>query len=364
MQATKYQRCTRCVMDTTDPRIVFDEAGICSNCTNWFEIWANKIDRRPIEDVIQVIKQRSKGKYDGVVGISGGVDSSMVAYLAYKHGLNVLLVHVDDGWNTEAAKRDVEIIKEKTGYDCEDIIVDKREFYDILIAYLKAGVQGLEAPTDHLIGAALHRIMDRYGINNILSGSNWVSEGILPKAWVYDQNDAKNIKAIHKRFGTIPIKRLKFLGVLRRTWRLTMGGKRILKLLNHIDYDAGRARETLAREWGWVDYGRKHQENIFTKFVEAYIFPLRFNIDKRLAHYSTLICSGQMTRDKALELLKNPAHSEEDFEKDKQTFMDGLGITAQQFEEFMTQPIRSHEEFATHKRDIQLINLARKALRR
>ncbi len=250
MNATEYQRCIRCVMDTTDSNIVFDEAGIYSNCTNWFEIWANKIDRRPIEDIVQVVKQRSKCKYDGIVGISGGVDSSMVAYLAHKHGLNVLLVHVDDGWNTEAAKRDVAIIKERTGYDCEDLIVDKREFYDILIAYLRAGVQGLEAPTDRLIGAALHMIMDRHGINNILSGSNWVSEGILPKAWVYDKNDAKNIKAIHKRFGTIPIKRLKFLGVLKRTWRLTMGGKKHFKLLNHIDYDAGRARETLAASGG------------------------------------------------------------------------------------------------------------------
>ena len=364
MSVTEYQRCNRCVMDTTDPNIIFDEAGICNNCTNWFEVWANKIDRQSIEDIIQVIKQRSNGRYDGIVGISGGVDSSMVAYLAHKHGLNVLLVHVDDGWNTESAKRDVEIIKEKTGYDYEDIIVDKREFYDILLAYLKAGVQGLEAPTDHLIDAALHKTMDKHGINNILSGGNWVSEGILPRAWVYDKNDAENIKAIHKQFGKIPIKRLKFLGVLKKTWRLTMGGKRIFKLLNHVDYNVERARETLAREWGWVDYGRKHQENIFTKFVEAYIFPQRFNIDKRLAHYSTLICSGQMTRDEALELLKNPAHSEEDLAKDKQAFTDALGISAQQLEEFMTQPIRSHEEFATHKKNIQLINLARKVLRR
>lgn len=364
MNATGYQRCIRCVMDTTDPNIVFDEAGICSNCMNWFEIWENKIDRRPIEDIIQVIKQRSKGKYDGIVGISGGVDSSMVAYLAHKHGLNVLLVHVDDGWNTEAAKKDVAVIKENTGFDSEDFQVDEREFCDILLAYLRAGVQGLEAPTDHLIIAALHEIMDQHGINNILSGSNWVTEGILPKAWGYDRGDARNIKAIHKRFGTIPIRRLEFLGVMKKTWQLTIGGKRNFKLLNHIDYDVGRARKTLAREWGWVDYGRKHQENAFTKFVEAYIFPQRFDIDKRLAHYSTLICSGQMTRDKALELLRNPAHSEEDLAKDKQAFIDGLRITEQQFEEFMSQPTRSHKEFMTHKRELQLLALVRKVLRK
>ena len=359
-----YQRCNRCVMDTTDPNIIFDDKGICNHCTNWFDFWNNKIDRRPIEKIIPMIQQGTDSKYDAILGISGGVDSGMVAYLAHKHNLNVLLLHMDDGWNTQAAKENVKIIQEKTGYDFEHYKLDSREFTDIILAYFKAGVQGLEAVTDHLIVATVHNIMDKHGIKRILSGGNWVTEGIMPAAWVYTQHDDKNIRAIHRKFGTIPLKKTKFLGILTKTWRLTFGGIKSFRLLNHVDYNRENAIKTLVNEWGWVDYGRKHQENIYTKFVEAYIFPRRFGFDFRLAYFSPLILSGQITRDDALNLLKDPPFTEDEMEREKQLFLNGLGITDQQFEDFMTRPIHKHEEFATNKRDLQFISLVRRVIRK
>lgn len=364
MRITDYQLCNRCVMDTTDPNIIFDDQGICNHCTSWFEVWESKIDRRPIEEIIPIIKQRAKGKYDAILGISGGIDSGMVAYLAKEHNLNPLLIHVDDGWNTEAAAKNVEIIQNKTGYDLEHIRVDDEEFNDILLAYLKAGVQGLEATTDHLIVATVHEVMDRHGIKTILSGGNWATEGIMPAAWVYNQHDDKNIKSIHKEFGTVPLNKTKFMGILTKTWRFTRGGIRSFRLLNHIDYNRQEAIQLLERQWGWVDYGRKHQENVFTRFVEAYIFPRRFGFDFRHAYYSPLILSGQISREEALEELKKPPFTEEEISMEKEKFINGFGITEEQFEDFMTQPIRSHDQFATFRRDQQFIGLVRKLLRR
>ena len=364
MKISDYQICNRCVMDTTDPNIIFDGQGICNHCTSWFEAWENRIDRRPIDEIIPIIKQRVKGRYEAVLGISGGIDSSMVAYLAQKHGLSVLLVHVDDGWNTEAAAKNVEIISDQTGYDFKHVRVDDQEFNDILLAYLKAGVQGLEATTDHLIVATLHEIMDAHNIKTILSGGNWATEGIMPAAWVYNQHDDKNIKSIHKEYGTVALKKTKFLGILRKTWRLTAGGIRSFRLLNHVDYNREQAIKLLQREWGCVDYGRKHQENVYTRFVEAYIFPRRFGFDFRNAYFSPLILSGQMTREEALKQLEKPPFTEEEASRERQRFIEGFGITEKQFEKYMTQPIRSHDEFATFKRELRLVDFAKSVLGR
>jgi N-acetyl sugar amidotransferase len=351
-------------MDTTDPNITFDEKGNCNHCNQWFEIWENIIDKRPIDEVLAEIRARSTGKYDAIVGISGGIDSGMVAYLAKKHGLNVLLLHVDDGWNTDEAKHNVKTIVEKTGFDFEHIHVDEEEFGDIILSYYKAGVQGLEAVTDHLIVATVHNVMDKYGIKTILSGGNWATEGIMPAAWVYTQHDDKNIRSIHKKYGTLPLKNTKFLGILTKTWRLTRGGIKSYRLLNHIDYHRENTIKKLQNEWGWAHYGRKHQENVYTRFVEAYIFPRRFGFDFRLAYYSPLICSGQASRDEILATLKDPPFTEEEIAREKDLFLEGMKITENQFEEFMTMPIQSHDEFATHSRDLKLIGLMRKLLRR
>ena len=357
-----YQECKQCIMDTSDPFIHFDKDGICQNCTDYFEHAKTKIDRRPIGEVINQIKERSKGKYEAILGISGGTDSTLVAYLAKEHGLNALLVHIDDGWNTDAAKTNVQIIVEKTGYDFKHIKVNKEEYHDLILSYLKAGVVGLEAPTDNGLEAMLHKVIDQYKVKNILSGGNWATEGILSRAWTYDNEDAKNIKAIHKKYGTIPLKEFNLLSITRKAWRLTFGGIKVFRLLNLIDYKRSEAKELLSQKWGWIDYGRKHNENRYTKFIECYIYPRRFGIDKRRAHYSALICNNEMTREQALELLKEPLYSDEELEKEKSFFLSQLEISEEQFEKYMKKPIRSHYEFKTHKWDLKLLRFARRIL--
>ena len=231
-----YRVCRRCIMDTSDPTIMFDKNGLCNHCTNWFEMWKNGIDRRPIADVINQIIDRTKGKYHGIVGISGGVDSSYVAYLANQFCLDILLVHVDDGWNTAAAAESIEKIVDCTGYPFKHIKINQNEYHDLIRAYMKANLVGIEVPTDNALRAIIFDLCNKYNINNILSGNNWTTEGILPAmTWGFDNSDVRNLKAIHKRHGLVPLKETKLLGIMKRAWKLSVGGMREFRLLNHLD---------------------------------------------------------------------------------------------------------------------------------
>jgi hypothetical protein len=350
-------------MDTTDPSITFDDDGVCNHCTKWFETWENKIDKRPLEEVFQQVRDRKKGKYDAIVGISGGVDSSLVAYLAYGLGLNCLLVHADDGWNTDAAWTNVQRIVETTGYDFEHVKFDSDQFHDIILAYMMAGVVGLESPTDNALRAIIYDVASKNNINTILSGGNWVTEGIMPGlTWGSDNNDARNIKSIHKRHGSMRIDNVKLIGIIKRAWMLSFRGLREFRPLNHLNppYNRSIAIEELSENWGLIDYGRKHNENRYTKFVECHIFPERFGIDKRKAHYSTLICSGQMSRVEALQMLSEPLYSIEELEQEKKFFLEQLGIDEVLFESYMNSPIGSHDDYARHNWEKKFVRLGMK----
>lgn len=360
---SSYQRCKRCIMDTTDPNIQFDDEGICNHCRKHFRVWNNRIEKRPIAEIWKEIQQRAEGNYDAILGVSGGADSCYLAWLAHKAGLNILLVHADDGFNTQAAKRNVDLTAENTGFDIEYRKIPKDEMCDIIRAYLKAGVVGLESPSDNVYRAVVHNTMDDFGINNILSGGNWQTESIMPSAWGYDNKDTTNIKAIHNEFGTIDLKDIEFISLLRHVWRLKFSGIAEYRPLNHIDYKRNNARKTLNQEWGWVDYGRKHNENRYTRFVECYIFPRRFGYDKRLAHYSNLICNDEITREEALKRFNNekPYPNKREEEKEKEFILSKLGID-DEFENYMNQPIREHEDFKTHSLQLWLVKTARRIL--
>jgi N-acetyl sugar amidotransferase len=344
-------------MDETDPDITFDENGVCNHCQNWH---ANRPrDMGLLRKITHIVKERATGEYDCVLGISGGTDSSYLAYLAYWLNLNVLLVHLNDGWNSDEAKWNVKTIIKKTGYDLVEIQVDEPEFRDIVRAYLHAGVVGLEAPTDNCIMTGIHRVVSGFGINNIISGSNWATEGVGVRAWAYPPADTKNIRAIHERFGSLPLKETKLMGLLQKRWALTFRGVREFRLLNYIDYNRSDAIRILAQNWGWKESGRKHCENRYTRFVEGYIYPTRFGFDKRRSHFSALICSGQMTREEALIELKKPAYTQEEFEADKAFFFEKLGLDEFKFGHFMALPIRQHNEFSTHKWSLRLLRIMR-----
>jgi len=350
-----YQICKRCVMDTTVPDIVFDENGICNNCKDYFEkdnkiVFKGEEGRNKFQEIAEKIKIDGKtNRYDCIVGVSGGTDSSYVAYLAKKSDLRVLLVHIDNGWNSEISEKNIQNIVEKTGFDYCKYEVDWEEFRDLQIAYLKASVMDIEVITDHAIKAAIYDIASKNGIKFILSGSNIATEGIMPKSWVHTKEDLRNLEAIHKRYGEIKLKTYPKMGLSKFVSYILLKGIQNVSPLDYVEYDRKEAKRILQSEFGWEDYGRKHSESIFTRFYQGYILPRKFNIDKRKAHLSTLICSGQITREEALKELGKPFYEEDELERDKKYVLEKLNLSEKDFEELMKLPIKRHDEYATNE---------------
>lgn len=349
----RYQICTRCVMDTTDPDIEFDENGICNHCKKYYKIAKKEMisvsDRNiELEKIINKIKEESKGKkYDCIMGLSGGVDSSYVAYLANKYKLRPLAVHLDNGWNSKIADKNIKNIVDILGLDFYRYQVDWEEFKDLQRSYFKASVVDIEVLTDNAIISFLNKVALEKGIKYQLIGCNSATESIMPKSWNYIKMDVRNIKAIQKEFGTKKIKNISFISILQYIWN-----KKIIKrvkeinILDYIDYNKSKAKNILKKEISWEDYGAKHFESVFTRFYQAYILPKKFGIDKRRAHFSNLICSGQITRKEALEELKKyPYSSKKLLEEDKEYVLNKLGFSKDEFEKIMSKKPKSHLDY-------------------
>lgn len=348
---TAYQICTRCVMDTTDPDIQFDENGVCSHCKRYMkrvarEVFYDEKGQEKLKRLIGQIKNDGKNKeYDCIIGVSGGVDSTYVAYKAKELGLRPLALHLDNGWNSELAVSNIEKVLDHLGIDLLTYVIDWEEFKDLQLSYFKASVVNVEVPTDHAILAYQYRVANEKNIRYILSGRNIVTEGSLPKKWIYDTKDLRNLKAIHRRFGTKKLKRYPTLGYARLAYYTFIKGIRSIPILNYIPYVKKEALDVLQNELGWKYYGGKHYESIFTRFYQAVFLPEKFNIDKRKAHNSALIWSGQLTREQALEELKKDVCPREMIEGDKEYVMKKLGLNLDQMNEIMEQPVTSHLDF-------------------
>lgn len=344
--------CVRTVMDTTDPDIRFDAEGICHY---WHDFQAFKKslpnpDERAtmLTEAVERIRQSGRGKeYDCILGLSGGVDSSWLAKLAYELELRPLVVHFDNGWNTELSVDNIERIVRHFGFDLETWVVDWAEFRDLQRAYIKASVLDLEVPTDHTILGALYRTAAKHGIRTILSGTNFATEWLLPKAWNYNKSDLVNLKAIHSAYGDRPLRTLPTLGVWQQAWYAKRHGIRTEALLDLVDYRPSEARVKLEEELGWRSYGDKHHESIFTRFYQGYILPRKFGIDKRKAHLSNLILTGELGREDALRLLQLPHYDEDEQMRDKAYVSRKLDFSPSEFDELLNQPNRTHEEFGT-----------------
>lgn len=344
--------CTKTVMDTTDPAISFDEQGI----SNWWHDYHALVASRPneercaqlLEESLRRIKEAGRDRpFDCVLGLSGGVDSSYMAYLAKKWSLRPLIVHFDNGWDDELAVRNIEVVVKALGFQLETFVMNWPEFRDLQRAYFKASVLDLEVPTDHMIFGAVHRVADRQGIKCILSGNNFATEWLLPPAWHYAKLDVENIKGIHRTFGEVPLKHLPTFGVWQRLYYQRAKLVTELPVLDLIQYKKTEARQLLIDEFGWKDYGGKHHESVFTRFYQGYILPTRYGIDKRKAHLSNLICNGEITRDQALAELSKPTYDFEQQKADKRYVAKKLGWSEAEFEEILARPPRRHEEFGT-----------------
>ena len=346
------QICSRCVLDTSAPHITFDEYGVCNYCHHYDRVAQRHLTKGPqeLDTITATIKTKRQGhKYDALLGVSGGVDSSYVAYLAKHLKLRLLLVHLDNGWDDPIATENVRKLLDYTGYDLYDYKADQDEFHDLQIAYLKASVVDCEAPTDHAIHALLHWVAERFRIPYRLSGSNVVTETVIVQGWSYNYKDLRNLTSIHERFGTVPLRTYPMLS-FKRWWYLTyIRGIQHVKPLNYLRYNRADAIQEMHAAFGYEPYGAKHHESRYTRFYQRYILPVKFGIDKRRMHLSNLICSGQHSRADALKHLQEPHYpSEEARQHEKQLILDQLGLSEQEFDTFMATPPKSHMDYATN----------------
>jgi N-acetyl sugar amidotransferase len=359
--------CTLTVMDTTDPDITFDDNGVC-NYVHEFNrkvkplLEENPEKEKALNQLVAQIKKSGEGKeYDCIVGISGGVDSSyLVYYLKKVAGIRPLAVHLDTGWNSELAVKNIEGILRKLDVDLFTYVVDWEEMKDLQVAFLKAGVANQDIPQDHAIIACMYKTAMEKGIRYIISGHNMATESILPRAWGYDAMDTVHIKGIHKRFGKI--RKLKSYPLINFLdyYLVSRYIKKIqaVRFLNLINYNKAEAMKLLEKEYGWRYYGGKHYESRFTKFFQSYYLPTRFGFDKRKAHLSSLIVSGQLSRDEALKELAKPLYDPAELEEDKEYVRKKLSLSREEFDHILTQPIKTYKDYPSNERVYKIVRSA------
>lgn len=351
---SEIQECRRCVLNQTVGEIDFDASGLCNYCRRHDLIMSqpefqDPLRKKTLEKIISEIKHVGRNsQYDSLIGLSGGVDSSYLAWIVKQLGLRPLAVHFDNCWNSELAVSNIKNIAQKLNLDLHTYVIPWEEFKDLQRAYLKASVIDIEVPTDQLIFATLYKIAAQKKIKYILSGENFATESIMPSGWAHNsKNDLKNLQSIHKAYGKLKLKNFPKLGSWQRFYYDHALRIRMVKLLNYVSYIKTDAKELIKKELGWRDYGYKHFESIFTRFYQGYILPTKFNVDKRKAHFSNLICSDQMTKEEALRELQNPPYPVEQQMADKEYVIKKLDFSEPEFEAIMKLPIRPHAEFGT-----------------
>lgn len=345
-------------MDTSDPDIWFDEEGVSSHALQYDAQFAPTVnaamrgDRESeLHNLVAAIKTAGRGKpYDCIVGVSGGVDSSYLILQAVKLGLRPLAVHFDSGWNSELAVGNIENLVRRLEVDFYTEVVDWREMRDLQLSFFKASVANCDIPTDHAFAHVAFQQATKYGVKYILSGHNLATESILPKAWGYNAGDARHLKAIQRRFGTVPLSSYPTLGLIKRYfWYETVRGVKTVRPLNYLRYVHEDAKAAITEELGWRDYGGKHYESVFTRYFQGYYLPMKFGFDKRRAHLSSLILSNQMTRTQALEELKESNYDDRLREQDHEFIAKKLGISKSEFEEILARPIVDHLDYPNEK---------------
>ena len=336
-----FKVCSRCVMDTSDPDIKFDDQGVCNHCHEFdlnvgSRVITGEDGKAVLQKIVERIKKSGEGnEYDCIVGISGGVDSTYVAYQCKQLGLRPLAVHLDNGWNSELAVSNIEKVLKKLDFDLYTKVLDWREFRDIQLSFLKASTPDGEVPTDHAIFALLLKVAREKNIKYIMSGMNYLSEASVVPAWSYGHGDWGYIKYIQKKFGTLKIKNYPHYTPLEMFYMLFIKRVKFVSILNYIDYNKEAAIKELSEKLDWQYYGGKHHESTYTKFFQAYILPTKFGIDKRKIHLSNAVQSGQMKKSEALEELKKPLYSETSAMNDKEFVAKKLGVSLVEFEEIM-----------------------------
>lgn len=363
--------CNYCVMDTSDPEISFDNEGICNHCKQANILLKDKPYSLPTEEkeaewkkLISKIKNDGKGQaYDCIIGLSGGVDSTYVAYLVKNAGLKPLAVHLDNGWNSELSVMNIENICKKLDIELFTKVLDWEMYKNLQLAFLRSSTPDSEIPTDHAIIATLFELAIKYKVKYVLTGVNIATESIMPRTWSYGHWDWKYIKNINNRFSKKSINGFPHFGILKLATYLKFNKIKWENTLNYVRFNKAEAKEFIQQNLGWRDYGGKHHESLYTKFFQTYILPRKFGIDKRKAHLSALICSKQISREDAILELEKPIITEQAAITDREYIVKKFGLSDSEFEDIMKTETRSFYDYPNSSETLLRLNNFRKKLK-
>lgn len=367
----KYQICTRCIMDNqADPFITFDENGVCNHCLSYDKSIQGlpKTDaekKEKFDALIAEMKKNGKGKkYDCVLGISGGVDSAYLAYIAQQQGLRILAVHVDAGWNSDVAVENIKKLCSKLDIELHTIVVDWNTMKELQRAYMFSGLPNLDVPQDHAFLAATYKFAKKYGIAYMLNGSNFATEGILPSHYGYTALDFTNIKDVYKKCGRGKISLKKYPKMSLFTYSLMYIGKtKRVNLLNYVPYSKQNAIKILHEKFDWNYYGGKHFESRFTKFFQSYYLPKKFGYEKKRAHIASLIVGGELTREQGLiDVADDSAYPEKQMLEDRDYILKKLDISLNEWDKIMSAPNKSEDDYKNNKKMLKRLMALKKKL--
>jgi N-acetyl sugar amidotransferase len=353
-----YQICTNCVMDTTDSKITFGAEGVCDHCLTFrrqiLPQWhTDERGRRELEKIVAKIRKSAGGRdFDCIIGMSGGIDSSYLTYIAKAElGLRPLVFHVDAGWNSQEAVNNIEKLVDKLGLDLYTEVIDWEEMRDLQLAFFKSGVPHIDTPQDHAFFATMYKFAEKHDIKYILTGANLSTECVRnPLEWMYYQTDSIQMLDIHRQFGTVPLTKFPVTSILRHKIYLPYVKRiRVVRPLNYVPYTKETAIRLLVERFGWQPYPQKHFESRFTRFYEGYWLYKKFGYDTRRVQYSSLILTRQMTRAEALEKLKSPPLDEETIRQEFEYVATKLGISVAQLEEYMRAPNRTYRDYKSQE---------------
>lgn len=364
-----YQICTNCVMDKTDSKITFDENGVCDHCNTFYKeiqpYWhTDDRGRKKLLDLIDKIKKEGEGKdFDCLMGMSGGIDSSFLLYkMVTEFGLRPLVFHVDAGWNSQIAVNNIERLVDGLGLDLYTEVINWEEIKELQLAFFKSGVPHIDVPQDHAFFATMYKFASKHHIRTILTGGNYSTECVRnPLEWMYYQSDSIQLKDIFKKHGKGKLVDYPVTNILwHKVWLPYVRRIKLYRPLDYIPYNKVEAMHTLVEKFGYQQYPQKHFESRFTRFYESYWLPVKFGYDTRKVQFSSLILTGQMTREDALEELKKPAYDPETIHQDFEYIATKLGISTDELQGYMDAPNKTYKDYKSQE---NIYNLGAKMLK-
>ncbi|MBI4954889.1 MAG: N-acetyl sugar amidotransferase [Myxococcales bacterium] len=347
-------------MDTSDPGIRFDARGVCNRCDEYLNrrrafLLPPPERKRALEGIVDEIRAAGRGhEYDCVVGVSGGADSTYTVYVLKELGIRPLAVHLDNGWNSALAVKNIERCLKRLNVDLITEVLDWEEFRDLQVAFLKASTPDSEIPTDHAILALPVHTAAKLGVRHLVNGMNLTTEGIAVPEWSFGHADWGYIKGIHDRFGKVPLRTYPHLTLYELAYYRYVVRQKAVQILDYVEFDKHLAEKVIGRELGWAPYESKHHESIYTRFFQCYILPKKFGFDKRRLHLATLVASDQMAREQAIEEMKRDIYPEELARAEKAFVVKKLGMTGKEFDAVMALPPKSFFDYPSNERSLPI----------